>query len=1008
MQPSASAPPPSVSSSSSSSSSSLSSPLKCPASPLTPSHKRKFESSGNGNENESDSAANQIHSARTAAAQAQAQAQAHAEGAMVAATATATVTPTTYFQQPNQSALSAEQQQQIQIQQQFQHQQLKKPFLASSSPPQISFSPFTAPHGTHPYAYPAMTTASASTMQQQQQQQQHHHQLQQQLLLQQQHQQQLQQQLQNGAVMGTVVSQGTYGPGLKSAPHPIYHISSHPSPTNSSSSIPFQRPAPIVTHHSQTTLSTPIAATVVHLPNTPQQQTAQNYYSSSTNPANYAFYSYPTLAPQHHPHPHPHTQHQQQQQYLHHHGAYYPMAAALPSDLYPYPTLKAPNRGSGGSAIHQLQTLHHQPAPQQQQQQQLQQQQQQQQQQQVQFSGNGTTSSPSTLSALPPLSPSPLSPNIRSNSYSINHYLASVPLLAKLSATERELLASALTEREYAAGAPIVTEGEEATEFFIIKSGQAKVTRVTTPAATTTMTTNSNGRVSGVGSPATAAGPTGTLSPLSISPKIPYNRISPASSVSTTTTSSLNPTAFPPASYSSSSTLYPATSLSSPVAITPPSSFSFPSSSSNRLSLNSELCILCRGDYFGELGLLSSSRRGATVTAITPVVCFVLSQSNFHHLFGPNRLNITFAKRTAVSAETFNSRSSHNNISNPNITPIDAVREKTEAQLQMILNVINANVLFSKLDLEEKYTQVIAPMWFRTIPAGTNIIVQGDVGDHWYLVNSGQFEIFVKPQENQPTNGNANETKQQLQIQQQQQSKPSSRSASPTPLSISSSSTAPSSSSPLPSSSSPPSSSSSSSSISPYGIKVATRTPGSSFGELALLYNAPRAATVRALVDSTVWVLDRWTFRRALYRVGDQRLREYEEFLKKVDSFNVLLEHERSRIAEALEEVTYPANHDIVRQGEVGDTFFLLKRGEVVVHAVDPATGLKRELARYNKGEFFGERSIVKQEVRAATVTSVTSVDCLYLHRDAFDKLLGPMEVRVKTHAQKLTEYLTS
>ena len=39
-----------------------------------------------------------------------------------------------------------------------------------------------------------------------------------------------------------------------------------------------------------------------------------------------------------------------------------------------------------------------------------------------------------------------------------------------------------------------------------------------------------------------------------------------------------------------------------------------------------------------------------------------------------------------------------------------------------------------------------------------------------------------------------------------------------------------------------------------------TYVPGEGFGELALLYNAPRAATITAREDSTVWRLDRDTF----------------------------------------------------------------------------------------------------------------------------------------------------
>jgi CRP-like cAMP-binding protein len=54
-------------------------------------------------------------------------------------------------------------------------------------------------------------------------------------------------------------------------------------------------------------------------------------------------------------------------------------------------------------------------------------------------------------------------------------------------------------------------------------------------------------------------------------------------------------------------------------------------------------------------------------------------------------------------------------------------------------------------------------------------------------------------------------------------------------------------------------------------IKVHTVTPGGFFGELALLYNAPRAATVKSVGESKLWALDRGTFKNCMARASKQQ-----------------------------------------------------------------------------------------------------------------------------------------
>jgi len=48
---------------------------------------------------------------------------------------------------------------------------------------------------------------------------------------------------------------------------------------------------------------------------------------------------------------------------------------------------------------------------------------------------------------------------------------------------------------------------------------------------------------------------------------------------------------------------------------------------------------------------------------------------------------------------------------------------------------------------------------------------------------------------------------------------------------------------------------------------------GESFGELALLYNAPRSGSIKAIENSNLWAIDRHTFRNALEEIMSK---EYE------------------------------------------------------------------------------------------------------------------------------------
>jgi cAMP-dependent protein kinase regulator len=109
-----------------------------------------------------------------------------------------------------------------------------------------------------------------------------------------------------------------------------------------------------------------------------------------------------------------------------------------------------------------------------------------------------------------------------------------------------------------------------------------------------------------------------------------------------------------------------------------------------------------------------------------------------------------------------------------------------------------------------------------------------------------------------------------------------------------------------------------------------TYVPGEAFGELALLYNAPRAATIKAKTDSHLWVLDRNTFNNIVKEAAQRKRDKYETFLKSVPLLQSMDHYERSKLADAIKEEKYEAEEFIIKQGENGNTFYFVVEGQAV------------------------------------------------------------------------------
>ena len=239
----------------------------------------------------------------------------------------------------------------------------------------------------------------------------------------------------------------------------------------------------------------------------------------------------------------------------------------------------------------------------------------------------------------------------------------------------------------------------------------------------------------------------------------------------------------------------------------------------------------------------------------------------------------------------------------------------------LIYDAIKLNVLFES-NTEDELMEIIDVFEPCSFKMGDVVIQQGERGDDFYVVETGELSITVRMAQEEGSTDNMDESVNE--------------------------------------------------------IKVGNYSEGSAFGELALIYGSPRAATIRATSSSGCKL---WRIKRSWYRgvVGQHRKKLHLEkihFLPKVNvgknKFKDVFSAEQlDSMAQLLKQEHFRKGDTIVREGEAGNTFYIIQSGEVDVYR----RGLSEDgkpIATLGKEKFFGEKALLSDDVRQATVVAST------------------------------------
>lgn len=132
----------------------------------------------------------------------------------------------------------------------------------------------------------------------------------------------------------------------------------------------------------------------------------------------------------------------------------------------------------------------------------------------------------------------------------------------------------------------------------------------------------------------------------------------------------------------------------------------------------------------------------------------------------------------------------------------------------------------------------------------------------------------------------------------------------------------------------------------------------------------------------------------------------YENFLKSVEILSSVEPYELSQIADALKTSVYSPNEYIIREGELGDVFYIIVEGQAIATKTLEPGKAPTEVKQYHSSDYFGELALIKGEPRAANIVAKTQLKVISLDRKSFKRLLGPLEEILKRNSEQYTKYL--
>jgi serine/threonine protein phosphatase PrpC/CRP-like cAMP-binding protein len=252
---------------------------------------------------------------------------------------------------------------------------------------------------------------------------------------------------------------------------------------------------------------------------------------------------------------------------------------------------------------------------------------------------------------------------------------------------------------------------------------------------------------------------------------------------------------------------------------------------------------------------------------------------------------------------------------------------KTPEQRGAIAEAIKASVMFRNIS-DEQRDLIFDCMESIKVKAGTWVIRQNTVGDRFYIVDEGTFEVRVLDPGQKDFGDGGN---------------------------------------------------------------IVHEYKGSphhhpSFGDLALMHSAPRSASIIAKTDGHLWALHRAAFRQILVQAQDHR-EGLKKVLKEIPFFSQLDSNGINSVSALMEDVKFSPAVNVIEQGQPAEKFFVVHKGSVYSTQITPGGETVRKTLK--NGAYFG--GFETGDTYDATVMSIQPTTFWQLDKKILHDTLGPL-----------------